>query len=200
MTQSIFDLPPIWLASRSPRRRELLDQLGIRHQPLDVDIDESVRPGESPPAYVTRIAREKAHAGLCITQQQFLEQRPVLAADTSVILGQQILGKPGTPDRARDMLELLSNREHEVMTAIAIATREQTLTSISVSQVRFTELSAAVIEAYVKSGEPLDKAGGYAIQGAAAAFISHLSGSYSGVMGLPLHDVYRLLGQLSHPD
>ncbi len=200
MTTAIFNLPPVWLASRSPRRRELLDQLGIRHQPLDIDTDESVLPGEAPSAYVTRIAREKALAGVRIMQQQALEPRPVLAADTSVILDQQILGKPGTAEVAREMLERLSNRTHDVMTAIAIATQEQILTSISVSQVRFARLSTAVIDAYINSGEPLDKAGGYAIQGAAAAFISHLSGSYSGVMGLPLHDVYRLLGQLGNPN
>lgn len=195
---SVFDLPGIWLASRSPRRRELLDQLGIRHQTLDIDTDESTRADESPAAYAERIALEKARAGLRMIEMQTLDSRPVLAADTCVILEEQILGKPVTPLRAHEMLRQLSGRQHQVMTAIAFMTPSQTLTALSVSEVRFAPLTAQQIDAYVSSGEPLDKAGGYAIQGAAAAFVTHLSGSYSGVMGLPLHEVYTLLGQLNH--
>lgn len=197
----------LYLASRSPRRRELLKQIHVRFEPLllrlamprGADVDEVQHDGESPSAYVERIAREKAERGLEIAAQRHMLPRPVLAADTVVILDGELLGKPGDASTAATYLRRLAGREHEVRTAIALASgnanKPVLLHAVSVSRVRFAPMNEAQIGAYCGSGEPLDKAGGYAIQGAAAMYIEHLDGSYSGVMGLPLFETAQLLRQ-----
>lgn len=191
-----FDL---YLASQSPRRQELLTQVGISFHVLDVTIDESVKENESAQNYVIRLAQEKALAGWKLVN---LETSTVLGSDTSVVINGQILGKPENRDDAKRMLALLSGNTHQVMTAVAltapapnnIQSEQYELTSVlSVSDVTFKVLSDSEIEQYVDSGESDDKAGSYAIQGLAAAFITHLSGSYSGVMGLPLFETVQLL-------
>jgi len=191
----------IYLASRSPRRRELLKQIGVAFEVLvvrdhpgrSVDVDESQRPGEAPDDYVRRVCRMKAEAGWERVLQRRLRQVPVLAADTVVCVEDIILGKPPDPTHAAKMLRLLSGREHRVLTAVALKLADHLELVVSDSRVRFAELSQADIEAYVASGEASDKAGAYAIQGRAGAFITELHGSYSGVMGLPLHETTQLL-------
>ena len=191
----------IYLASRSPRRRELLKQIGIpfevlvlrEHPGRNVDVDESQRPGENPDEYVRRVGRVKADAGWDRVVQRRLRRFPVLAADTVVCVDDVILGKPPDPAHAAKMLRLLSGREHRVLTAVAFKLEERLELVVSESKVRFAEISQADIEAYVASGEPTDKAGAYAIQGRAGAFITELHGSYSGVMGLPLYETTQLL-------
>jgi septum formation protein len=183
--------PKVLLASASPRRSELLRQVGIAHAVRPVGIDESVRAGEAPSAYVLRLAEEKAAAlwrGLAPAQRQ-----PVLAADTTVALEGEIFGKPGSLDEARAMLGRLSGRTHEVHTAVAVLHSGGAAARLSSSAVTFRELTRAEIDWYWHTGEPADKAGGYAVQGRAAAFISHIAGSYSGIMGLPLYETWELL-------
>ena len=181
----------LYLASKSPRRHELLAQLGIGFDTLDPDIDESRREGESVKEYVKRIALEKARAGRALAR----EPAPVLAADTAVVLDGLSLGKPAGRDEAMDMLRRLSGRSHDVYTAVAlIHDREQVL--VSHSRVCLRPLSHSECAACCDSKEPYDKAGGYAIQGRAAAFVSRLEGSYSGVMGLPLYETAMLLSDL----
>ena len=180
--------PVITLASKSPRRRELLTQAGVPFQCIDVDIDESHRTVESPSEYVIRLAEEKARAGRGVDASL-----PVLGSDTTVTVDNEILGKPADSDHAITMLKRLSGRTHEVMTAVALSDQKGTHSLLSTSSVRFAELTDRWIERYVEGGEPHDKAGAYAIQGAAAARIEHLSGSYSGVMGLPLFETCLLL-------
>lgn len=191
-----FDL---YLASQSPRRQELLTQVGISFDILDVNIDESVKENESAQDYVIRLAQEKALAGWKLVNQEI---SAVVGSDTSVVINGQILGKPENSEDAKRMLGLLSGNTHQVMTAVAlvaptpnnIQSEQYELTSVlSVSDVTFKVLSDSEIEQYVESGECDDKAGSYAIQGCAAAFITHLSGSYSGVMGLPLFETVQLL-------
>lgn len=191
----------IYLASRSPRRRELLKQIGVGHETLlfrensarPLDVDETPLPFEAPRSYVQRIARAKAeHGGYCV-KQRMLPRFPVLAADTAVVLGERILGKPDGRDGAIEMLSALSGREHEVLTAVAVMLGERLEMRLSVSTVEFKALSMEEIRHYAITGEPLDKAGAYAIQGRAAAFVKALSGSYSGVMGLPLFETAELL-------
>lgn len=193
----------IYLASRSPRRRELLKQIGIAYEVLlfrenperGVDVDETPVPVESPREYVQRIARTKAeHGWFCVTQRG-LPRFPVLAADTAVVLGERIMGKPADRDGAIEMLTALSGQEHEVLTAVAVAFGERLEMRLSLSTVRFKTLRIEEIRRYVASGEPFDKAGAYAIQGHAAAFAAHLSGSFSGVMGLPLFETAELLAE-----
>jgi len=179
----------ITLASASPRRRELLDQIGVAYDVLPVDIDESHQPGESDEAYVQRLAIEKARTGF---SRQGTEQ-PVLGSDTIVVLEQQILGKPRDKADGLAMLSALSAKEHQVMTAVAMVSAEQELCLLNISRVSFRALSSTEIEVYWKSGEPADKAGGYGIQGLAAQFIQRLDGSYSAVMGLPLFETAQLL-------
>ncbi|MGB5396486.1 MAG: Maf family protein [Gammaproteobacteria bacterium] len=187
------ELPEIILASASPRRAELLQQIGARFQLIPVDIDESLNPGESGIDFVMRLACEKARAGAQQAQLKSLDY-PVLGADTIVELEGEILGKPENPAQAREMLGKLSGTSHRVHTAIALVTHGGVpLTALSTSVVEFGELTQADIEHYVDSGEPLDKAGSYAIQGVAAQFVKSLSGSYSGVMGLPLYETAQLL-------
>ena len=183
--------PRILLASASPRRAELLRQVGIAHAVRPVDVDESVRAGEAPAAYVLRLAEAKAAA--LWRQLAPGERRPVLAADTTVALEGEIFGKPGTLAEARAMLGRLSGRTHAVHTAIALLHAQGSAARVSSSTVTFRELTPAEIDWYWHTGEPADKAGGYAVQGRAAAFISHIAGSYSGIMGLPLFETWELL-------
>jgi septum formation protein len=193
--------PRIYLASRSPRRRELLKQIGVAFEVLllrdhpgrNVDVDESQQPGEGPDDYARRVCRIKAEAGWERVLQRRLRRFPVLAADTVVAVDDIILGKPPDPAHAVKMLRLLSGREHRVLTAVALKLDERLELIVSESHVRFAELSQADIEAYVASGESTDKAGAYAIQGRAQAFVVELRGSHSGVMGLPLHETTQLL-------
>jgi len=191
----------IYLASRSPRRRELLKQIGVSFELLLLredprrggDVDETPLPDELPEAYALRVASTKAEFAARQIMQRNLPQYPVLAADTTVVLDGRILGKPEDAGHAIQMVQALSGREHQVITAVAMAKREQFETRISVSNVSFREISEFDIRRYVTSGEPLDKAGAYAIQGRAAAFITRIEGSYSGIMGLPLAETADLL-------
>ncbi len=176
------------LASQSPRRRELLQQIGIDHETVRVEVDEHWDGSEPPRAYVQRLALEKARAGRRLSGTEAI----VLGADTAVIIDNDILGKATSPDQAREMLWRLSGRTHEVMSAVAIIdTREHC--RLNISRVSFRPLSDAEVETYCDSGEGVGKAGGYAIQGRAAALITRLDGSYSGVMGLPLYETSELL-------
>lgn len=180
--------PLVCLASASPRRRALLAQIGVPHVVAGADIDEAVLPGEHPADYVLRMARAKA---LAVRSRE--TALPVLAADTTVVLDDEICGKPHDEAQGVAMLGRLSGRTHQVLTAVALAAGETVAVRLSSSEVRFRPLSRAECLAYWHSGEPRDKAGGYAVQGYAAAFIEHLAGSYSGVMGLPLFETAQLL-------
>jgi septum formation protein len=191
----------IYLASRSPRRRELLTQIGVRYHLLlfrdrpeaGAEVNEDPLPNEVADAYVERIARTKAQVGWKRMVQRNLPQAPVLAADTTVVVDGKIFGKPVDRADAERMLAALSDRSHEVLTAIALQNGEQLDSALSRSEVRFKKLSAEEIREYVASGEADDKAGAYAIQGRAARFVAELRGSYSGVMGLPLYETSQLL-------
>jgi len=192
MTSDAFDHDgcDLYLASRSPRRLELLGQLGLRPRVVAADVDETPAAGEGPMEYVRRIARAKACAGAGSLSGR--PAHPVLAADTAVVVDGRILGKPAGADDALAMLALLSGRSHEVMTAVAVhGRREQCL--VSISEVRFRAITPAEAAAYWATGEPRDKAGAYAIQGRGALFVAGLSGSYSGVVGLPLFETAELL-------
>jgi len=188
----------LYLASRSPRRRELLAQIGVRYHLLLARAapGEQPRPGEAPQAYVERIAREKADAGWSRMLQRNLPHAPVLAADTAVALEGRILGKPADRDEAAGMLRSLSGRRHEVLTAVALRDGERIESALSRSEVEFKQLGEEEIRRYVASGEADDKAGAYAIQGRAARFIVEIRGSYSGAMGLPLYETAQLLERL----
>jgi septum formation protein len=194
----------IYLASRSPRRRELLAQIDVRFHLLlfrarpgqDVEIDETPLAGEAAEVYVERVARIKADAGWRRMLQRNLPLAPVLSADTTVSVDGRILGKPASREDAAAMLGSLSGREHEVLTAVALKHDDWLESVVSRSEVRFKKLSAAEIADYVDGGEADDKAGAYAIQGRAARFIVELRGSYSGVMGLPLYETSQLLDKL----
>lgn len=185
----------LWLASRSPRRRELLEQIGVAYRLRDVLVDESVRPGEPAARYVQRVARAKAEAGVALGVAADL----VLAADTTVVLDRDILGKPADAAEAAGQLRRLSARSHVVLSAVALADGARLRVALNRSVVRFRALAEAEIQAYCAGGEPLDKAGSYAIQGRAAVFVEHLQGSYSGVMGLPLFETAALLRQAGYP-
>src|SRR5262245_9776551 len=197
----------IYLASRSPRRRELLKQIGVSFELLllredlrrGVDVDETPLPEESPGIYALRIARTKAAFAVQQIAQRALPQRPVLAADTTVVFDDTIIGKPADDKQAAQILRSLAGREHQVLTAVALALRDQIETQISVSSVWFRELSDAEIRRYLAAGEALDKAGAYAIQGRAAAFVTRIEGSYSGIMGLPLAETADLLQRFGIP-
>ena len=183
------DPPPlVCLASVSARRRELLAQIGVPHVVSAADIDEALLPGESAADYVVRMARAKA---LAVRERGMA--LPVLAADTTVVVDEIVCGKPADEGESLAMLERLSGRTHQVLTAVALAAHGTVSFRLSASEVRFRRLSRAECAAYWRTGEPHDKAGGYAIQGRAAVFIEHLSGSYSGVMGLPLFETAELL-------
>jgi len=181
----------IYLASGSPRRAELLQQIGVPFKVIRVDLDETAGAGEAPLAYVSRLAGAKADAGWQRSRDP--AQAPVLAADTAVVLDGRILGKPKDMDDAMAMLRDLSGRTHEVLTAIALRTALASETAVSRSSVTFRPIDAGEARRYWETGEPLDKAGAYAIQGYAAVFIADIKGSYSGVMGLPLFETARLL-------
>ncbi len=199
----------IYLASQSPRRSQLLDQIGIPHRLLvaqgegdsaeDAEALEALLSGELPEAYVQRVTGLKLGAAVQRLARRGLPEAPIVCADTTVALGAQILGKPQDADDARRMLAQLSGQEHQVLTAVALAAGGQRWAALSVSQVRFAPWSAAQIDAYVASGEPLGKAGAYGIQGLAAAHIAHISGSYSGIMGLPLFETACLLRSAGFP-
>ncbi len=189
----------IYLASQSPRRRQLLEQLGVRHELLLPDPDEdaealeALKPGEAPAAYVQRVTQLKLDAALARLKRRGLPAAPVLCSDTTVALGRTIYGKPEDAADARRMLAELSGQSHRVLTAVVIGTARRRVQALSTSRVTFAALSRQQIAAYVTSGEPMGKAGAYAVQGRAAAFISHISGSYSGIMGLPMHETAQLL-------
>jgi septum formation protein len=202
--------PLVYLASQSPRRSQLLAQIGVAHELLLPDPDEDAEAleapqrGEAPEAYVQRVTRAKLDAALARWRRRRLPPAPLLAADTTVALGRRLLGKPADADDARLMLRLLSGRTHRVLTALAMCwpaadASPPVLAALSISRVRWRALTAAEVEAYVASGEPLGKAGGYAIQSGAARWTTQIAGSYSGIMGLPLHEVDRLLAACRPP-
>jgi septum formation protein len=193
----------IYLASKSPRRRELLRQIGVDFEllllrsdgPRGADVTETVNPGEAALDYVARVANEKAAFAWDLVRRRHLTPRPVLAADTTVTIDGAILGKPADRAEAVAMLQRLSGRTHQVLTAIAVHHTGMAEHRTQVSQVRFGTLSAASIAAYCATMEPFDKAGGYGIQGSAALFVEHIEGSHSGIMGLPLFETAQLLRQ-----
>ena len=193
----------IYLASKSPRRRELLRQIGVEFELLMLReesgrhgaVSEVVYPGEAPEDYVTRVAREKAESGWNAVQWRKLPLRPVLAADTTVTLDGNILGKPANTDEAMRMLRSLSGRTHQVLTAVAVIANGELYEVLQRSEVSFIDLSESNLRAYCALAEPYDKAGSYAVQGHAAQFIERINGSYSGIMGLPIYETSRLLIQ-----
>jgi septum formation protein len=198
----------VYLASQSPRRQQLLDQLGVAHRPLlpningdaaegdtveDAEALEAERPGELPLAYVQRVTQAKLRAARARLQRRGLPPAPILCADTTVALGRRILGKPADDADAVGMLTALSGRSHRVLTCVAVAAGRRTLMQTSLSHVRFALLSPETVRRYVAGGEPHGKAGAYAIQGALAGCIAHIEGSHSGIMGLPLFETATLL-------
>lgn len=199
--------PRIHLASRSPRRRELLTQIGVQFDTLifrdgaraDRETDETPLPGEDPRTYVQRVARAKAeHGWRCVGWRKLLPQ-PVLSADTTLEFDGEIIGKPWDAADAMRILRRLSGQTHRVLTAVAVCHEARIETGLSVSEVRFTPLTENEIRQYVDSCEPMDKAGAYGIQGRAGAFVEHLAGSYTGVMGLPLFETTQLLRRFAYP-
>ncbi|MEY4645299.1 MAG: hypothetical protein RLZZ596_2130 [Pseudomonadota bacterium] len=189
----------IYLASQSPRRRQLLDQLGVRHELLLPDQDEDpeamevVLRGESPTAYVQRVTLLKLDAAKARMRRRGLPSAPILCSDTTVAMGRTIFGKPQDAQDAARMLQELAGHSHRVLTAVAVGAARGSKSLLSVSRVSFAPMRQQDIAAYVKSGEPMGKAGAYAVQGRAAAFITSISGSYSGIMGLPLYETAQLL-------
>ena len=189
----------IYLASQSPRRRQLLEQLGVRHELLlpgddeDAEAIEAVLPGEAPARYVQRVTGLKLDAALARLNQRGLPPAPVLCSDTTVALGRTIYGKPADDADAVRMLRELSGATHRVLTAVAVQLGRKRRAALSDSRVTFAVMSPAEVRAYVATGEPRGKAGAYAVQGRAAAFITRISGSYPGIMGLPLHETAQLL-------
>jgi septum formation protein len=181
----------LYLASQSPRRRQLLEQIGLRFGTIEVDVPEIRVPGEPPEDYVSRVAREKAGAGLL--QLSGIAAAVVLGADTEVVLDDEVFGKPADAPAATAMLQRLSGRTHQVVSAIWCVSAGREERALVSTEVTFAPLSAAQIAVYVATGESQGKAGGYAIQGRAAAFVAYLRGSYSGVMGLPLFETAQLL-------
>lgn len=201
MSPSALSHDFIYLASQSPRRRQLLEQLGVRHELLlagpdeDAEALEAVWLGESPETYVARVTRAKLDAALARLNARGLPPAPVLCSDTTVAVEQQILGKPADAADALRTLRLLAGRRHRVITAVAVGLGAQHDAVMNVSEVDFAPVSADALQRYVDSGEPFGKAGSYAIQSQAAAWISHIAGSYSGIMGLPLYETAQLLKQ-----
>ena len=199
----------IYLASQSPRRSQLLAQIGIRHELLLPDADgahaedaealEAVLPGESPTAYVQRVTHLKLDAAVARHARRGLAAGAIVCADTTVALGSQIFGKSADAEEAQRMLAQLAGQTHHVFTAVAVQCAAQRWAALSVSQVTFAPLTPAQIAAYVASGEPMGKAGAYAIQGPAQQYVRHLAGSYSGIMGLPLYETAALLRQVGWP-
>ena len=199
--------PRIYLASRSPRRRELLHQIHVNFDLLlfrtgpraDVDVSETPEEGEAAHDYVVRIARAKALGAVNRIESRGLRPRPVLAADTTLDLDGEIIGKPDTAAHAAQILRLLAGCRHRVLTSVAVADGRRVEEALNENQVRFRPLSDEEIRRYVATGEPMDKAGAYAIQGRAAAFIEEIHGSYSGIMGLPLFETALLLKRFGYP-
>ncbi len=199
----IFSDQKIYLASKSPRRRELLRQIGVEFEILMLReepgrhgaVSEDVLPGEAPDVYVQRVAREKAEHGWNAVLWRKLPQRPVLAADTTVTIDGKILGKPADAAEAMTMLRSLSGRTHEVLTAVAVIANDELKEVLNRSQVKFAAVGEPLLRAYCNTAEPYDKAGAYGVQGHAAQFIEHISGSYTGIMGLPLFETAQLLNQ-----
>ncbi len=185
----------LYLASQSPRRRELLDQIGVQYAVLSVDVPEVRGAEESPTAYVQRLAREKAHAGWQSICEQNLPALPVLGADTIGECDGHVLEKPKNEDDAVNMLSLMSGRPHRVLTAIAICLDGQVQSRLSITDVYFKSIPETLMRRYWQTGEPKDKAGAYGIQGKGAIFVDRLIGSYSGVVGLPLTETYELLSE-----
>lgn len=193
----------IYLASKSPRRRELLRQIGVDFEllllrdqsPRGPEVSEEVLPGEKAEDYVARVAREKASYASNTMMWRRLPIRPILGADTTVVIDGRILGKPANRAEAIEMLKSLSGRTHQVLTSVAVHHNEETLQLTQTSEVTFANLSDETIQAYCATPEPYDKAGGYAIQGMASVFIKSIAGSYTGIMGLPLHETALLLRQ-----
>jgi len=191
----------LYLASRSPRRRELLTQMGVAFDTLifrtglrcDPQVDESTLAGEGAEPYVERVTRAKAEHGLNLLAERRLPQRPILAADTTLEFAGEIIGKPMDEDDAAAILRRLSGNTHRVLTGVAVSFEGRTEYVLSVSEVRFRQIEDEEIRHYVRSGEPMDKAGGYGIQGRAGLFVEHLAGSYTGVMGLPVCETGELL-------
>lgn len=197
----------IYLASRSPRRRELLTQIGVAFDTLlfrgggraDDAVDETPASGEDPVAYVERVSRAKAEYGLCLLALRHLPMHPVLSADTTLALDGDIIGKPMDAADAEAILRRLSGKTHKVLTGVCVAVPGQTRYVLSSSEVRFRALSEEEIRHYVMSGEPMDKAGAYGIQGRAATFIEEIRGSHSGIVGLPLCETALLLRDFGYP-
>jgi septum formation protein len=197
----------IYLASKSPRRRELLRQIGVEFEllllreqgPRGPEVSELVLPDEAADAYVTRVTREKAEFASKAMYWRRLPVRTILTADTTVVLDDRILGKPADMAEATSMLQSLSGRTHQVMTSVAILNDDEVWQSTQISEVTFAPLTEEMIRAYCSTAEPYDKAGGYAVQGQAAAFIERIAGSYSGIMGLPLFETTQLLRQAGIP-
>ncbi len=192
VNSSVKKSPQIYLASSSPRRQELLSQMGVEFRVIAQHAEELHRHNESPEDFVTRLALEKAADGL---QRQTDQQIPVLGSDTAVILRGKILGKPENREQAIDMLLSLSEQTHQVLTAVALKNSVQTAQILSVTEVSFAKLSREMCDNYWQSGEPADKAGSYGIQGRGALFVKSIQGSYSGVMGLPIYETRLLLNQ-----
>jgi len=199
--------PRLYLASRSPRRRELLAQIGVQFDTVvfrdlpreDMEVDETPHPGEVPTVYVERVARAKADQGERIVEWRKLRRQLVLAADTTLEFDGEIIGKPVDAADAQAILTRLSGNTHRVLTAVAVAFDGRIESILSVSEVRFGQLDAAEIRRYVASGEPMDKAGAYGIQGHAGLYVEQLIGSYTGVMGLPLFETGALLKRFDYP-
>ena len=191
----------VYLASQSPRRRQLLEQIGVCYELLlagpeeDAEALEAERTGELPADYVERVTRAKLHAAKARWKARGLPPAPILCSDTTVALGRRILGKPADAADARNTLRLLSGQTHRVVTAVAVASGQAETLAINVSHVRFMAITAKQIDAYIASGETFGKAGAYAIQSSAATWIAHIDGSYSGIMGLPLYETAQLLRQ-----
>lgn len=184
------------LASNSPRRKELLKQIGVSFEAISISIDESRRKGELPFDYVERMAREKVNHAFIQYSSQY--DAPFLSADTSVCVDDFVLGKPKDYDDFRRMMRLLSDRSHEVLTSIALKTKTSEIVNVNRSAVTFSSLNDEFIEGYWAMGEPKDKAGGYAIQGVMARFIKEIQGSYSGIMGLPLYELSEALTEINY--
>lgn len=195
----------IWLASKSPRRAELLTCMGIPFEVLQFtddagtqyEVDESVFPGETPRDYVRRVALDKALHAVSYVRDRGLVDRPLLSADTTVAIGDRILGKPADAREAHEMLTALSGKMHEVMTAVVVVAGNDIRQALSVSRVSFMPLSDELIERYIASGEPFDKAGAYGIQGPAGVFVADMQGSFTGIMGLPVDETASLLAPIN---
>lgn len=192
----------VYLASQSPRRRQLLEQIGVRYELLlptpdeDAEALEMVLPGETPLSYVKRVTQLKLEAAMQRLKTRNLPKGPVLCADTTVALGREILGKPDSAQDALRILKKLSGNTHRVLTAVAIGEGKRRVSNVSISSVTFASMTSAEMKAYVASGEPIGKAGAYGVQGLAAAHISVIKGSYTGIMGLPLFETADLLKQI----